>query len=906
MHLSTLERAYNAPSNITTLRNAQNDTIKIETLRTIKNDLVGHEIRKVKYIENGLISIIEEILSNSKDEILYNQAANIISILSHEGPAFVHSILESEIIEEFLSILKSIESSKLSLSILKCLNALADNLPPSTPGQWIKDKRLSTLLYSRNYVLTFRTILFNSNSTTISQQCCDLIIRLLCKTCTKEWEKRALIEVDILEILSTRLATFIISEGLIISNFDSLDSNLLNSIEDIHLSPILEAINILIEGSKDRAYKFLTNETISKVLPISKDDFSPSDIRQTPWGGSYLSGTAVPRSNHNPFEQLLPTIPITEKENESNFPPLGSIGTISKRRSSFHPISEKSTKFSEPIEDIEESSIIPWLLYIAREFYGRRRLLSIKLLVTLYKLQLIRKSRSQTFTALLIPILVRMLDEKSISNCIDLDYTKLVPSILANLIIDNSEMQKVAVDAKAIPKLSIALKSTFEITSGKKLTTWKPFKDVEKSNNDKLGFDGPTIQMRQNMLYREGILQALASIAPFNDDYRKEICDQGILNQIMSSLEPFCNDDITLSTGNSSSTILAACGTVRALTRSVTALRTKLVDADVAKPIIKLLNHRDPEVRIAATKVLANLAMEFSPMKETVGDMIVVKKLCEQAHSANAKLRLESLWALKLLVVNSSKKLKKDIIDELGPNWIKLLIKTDPWDIPENEIIGLIEKNYAPRIYTEDVIMGENEDANIHIESDDYDFNKHTTEDDLAIQEQLLDLIRNLFCGDNASELIDYLLTDIGKDDFFKILLDRLKPKLLPGATRKDNQSNAAPTEIIIKVLYVIVHIAASHYSWRNVIVNQYGLMKQILQLCQNIDREIRIPCCWIVINLTYEDDSNDRNACKTRAIELQKLGFLLQLKKLENDIDLDVRERAKTAVHLMSQLVIS
>jgi len=49
-------------------------------------------------------------------------------------------------------------------------------------------------------------------------------------------------------------------------------------------------------------------------------------------------------------------------------------------------------------------------------------------------------------------------------------------------------------------------------------------------------------------------------------------------------------------------------------------------------------------------------------------------------------------------------------------------------------------------------------------------------------------------------------------------------------------------------------------------------------------------------------DDANDSQACAQRAQELKKLGFLARLENLEHDVELDVRERAKTAVWQMKQ----
>jgi hypothetical protein len=80
--------------------------------------------------------------------------------------------------------------------------------------------------------------------------------------------------------------------------------------------------------------------------------------------------------------------------------------------------------------------------------------------------------------------------------------------------------------------------------------------------------------------------------------------------------------------------------------------------------------------------------------------------------------------------------------------------------------------------------------------------------------------------------------------------------------------------------------------------------MKQVLTYAGHVDREIRAQVCWIAINLTYEDDAGDRVACRQRAAELQKVGFVTHLRRLETDSDLNVRERAKSAMHLMSKLL--
>lgn len=863
-------------------------------------------------------------------------------------------------LESLLSFLLLPVSSQPALASLRCLNAIADNLPPSSISQWAQSGKLAELLYSSKYIRCFEIVIGNAGNTVTSQQACDAVLALLCKTVTHDIHKRALVDCGLLAVLSARLASFVVAEGLVppAPEDPSVDAAVSPSLPPpvppcAHFSPVLEALCILTEGSRTRTRMFLMDPTIRSVLPDFKDDFSPSDIRRAPWGASYFSGSAIPRSRlHSPFDSLLPSASTFSKNNASQpgFPPLSSVTAMPKRRPSFLPTSSGVPTFPlthDTAEELEERTVVSWLLYNVRESRGKRRLLAAKLLVNLHTLNFVKKERGMSFASLLIPLLTSMLEANpaqldgspplaAVYLCSGLHYARAVPAVLATLIMDNQQMQRVAVEGKAITNISRGLRSTFEGSSGRKSSPWQPqrgdrMETDSTSKNPYIGPSGPTRSARKQMEYREGCLKALAAIAPFEEDYRAQICNEGVLPHIIQALEPYhCHtgtDQEAESGGNSASVVLAACAAVRALARSVRALRTKLIEAEVARPILRLMNSANPELRIAATKVLTNLAVDFSAVKESVGESTIVKKLCEQAHSANARLRHESLWALKQLVLNAPKKLKLEVVDELGCSWIKLLIKTDPIDIPEGEVIGLVERDYPPIAAYKgppqpvdnphDVVMGDDSESEVESveamstgaaevasdQSGSFD-TKHTVDDDIQIQAQLMDLLRNLFCGDYASDLVKYVLDEMGQDDFFRIMLDRLRPRTLAGPTRKENYTTPPPNSIVVKVLYVLVHIAACDPKWRDIIASQPALLKQILTFCTHAEREIRSTCCWIAINLTYEDDANDKDGCRRRAIELQEAGFLPHLKRMESDPDLDVRERAKTALHLMTKLM--
>ena len=939
------------------LRQTSDPAAQISLIRHLRNVIIGNETRKASAISSGLIPCLVTCLRSCNEDsgAFYLEAASIITLVAHQGCAFTAPILESEVILLFLQRLRLALPPRETIAILRALNAVASALPSKEPGSWVEDGRLADWIYGATVTASLIPRVQDAAGSLASQQICDLALGLICKTCKIEKHRRTLVDAGLLRILAHRLATFVVSEGLVVPSLETLDfpTSAASTLPDpapacAHLSPVLETIALLIENSQDRIDLLLNDSTLAAVLPQPKTDFSPTETRQAQWGLSLFSGSSLARQRYrNAFDGLLPVFPLKEKTNTPthlNFPPLGSTGPAPRRRPSSQPAASSISTLKiipETHEEKNEKTIIPFLLFLARESRGKRRFLACKLLIIFASYECTSIPRLRSFSGLLVPMLVKMLDldistldecrsSARMYLCDGSQYKKAVPAVLAELIRDDPELQKVAVEAKAIVKLSMSLRSTFS-TPAPKADLWRPFKstemDMQLSTPDcVLGHRGPSPALRQEMAYREGTLRALAAIAPFDDDFRKQVCDQGVLVEIMLSMKPFEGqipgaENRDGATGNSTSTVLAACGAVRALTRSVTALRTKLVDAEVAKTVIKLMNSTDLEVRIAATKVLTNLAMDFSPMKESVGDSSVIKKLCEQAHSANARLRLESIWALKQLVVNAPRKLKQEVVNELGSSWIKLLIRTDPYDIPEGEVIGLIDKDYPPRSKygdTEDVVMSEDSDgeepmtyadaSSEHVSDNEDDFDKHTPEDDLAIQEQVLDLIRNIFVtstlSETAADLVDYVLQEMGTEEFFQIMKARISPRTVYGPTRKDNHVTPAPAGVITRVLYIVLHIAACSQKWRMAIASEHELLKRILSFSSHAEREVRANCCWLAINLMFEDEVSDRASCRRRANELSKLGYRLQLQKLENDPDLDVRERAKTAMTLFSSLL--
>jgi hypothetical protein len=327
-----------------------------------------------------------------------------------------------------------------------------------------------------------------------------------------------------------------------------------------------------------------------------------------------------------------------------------------------------------------------------------------------------------------------------------------------------------------------------------------------------------------------------------------------------------------------------------------------------------------------------------------------LKTLCEHARSVNAQLRLNALWALKHLVLAAEPAVKKTCLGELGEGWLIQLICDDQED----------EAVTKSTLETSALVLEADEDTDMD-HGDDYDDTKvidytstysrpatatsttgHIPElrsdsnymtagmaqarlaqlrdaelspsrrarkDDIAVQEQGLDFIRNFIGGGKEEStstpaMIDFLFNALGQDRVFSILASKLQTRVINRRERRSGNGEARvippQPEIIASVCFILVHIAASEPRHRQLLIAQTELLRSLVPFFNHQHKPVREALCWLSYNLTWEEDKSDIRACANRALELKKLGFLAKLEALERDPELDIRERAKSACHNM------
>ncbi|CUS15388.1 unnamed protein product [Tuber aestivum] len=615
-------------------------------------------------------------------------------------------------------------------------------------------------------------------------------------------------------------------------------------------------------------------------------------------------------------------------------------------RSAALAVPEGGSSRSEVDLEIEESPILPWLISQVRSGDSVTRLMAISVLTNLFRVELVSKKLVHLLILLVLPVLVRLLTEEGKETRVNAGIGSVdtetwaswtiqekAPAILARLVMDSTEMQKAAVDAGAIKKLAAMLKRANELPS----PAMNGHQNGNSHDSGHAAEPGSNLEVAHKMKVKEGGLKCLASLALFKDEYRKAIIETGVVPVLVSSMKPLepiptpVPQQNTVGQGNPPAVLTAACGAIRALSRSVSILRTSLIDAGIALPLFALLRHDDIEVRIASTAAVCNLVLDFSPMRRPILEAGVLDVLCSHAKSENAALRLNALWALKHLVLEAETEVKKKCFEGLGVDWLLGVIRRDVYGDEDGEddemadsedddgddteggmedSIGDLRRMGAGRTGDEEYFDAPEERARswarrfppkatavmAQLERRERDDSLRRKKEDIALQEQGLDFLRNWICGKDRNLMIDHLFESVGKDRVFDILEDKLKHKRY--VKRGELISESPPGEIVTSVVYILVHLATGSLPHKKALIQRVDLLRALSALWNHRLAHVRSGLAWVVINLTWHEEHEDIEEVQTRARELIRLGFDKSLESMSQDSELDIRERVKTARH--------
>lgn len=810
-----------------------------------------------------------------------------------------------------------------------------------------------------------------------------MVENLIVKLCKEEQDKLLCAKRGLLDALAFKLSTFVVRQGFVMPGAETRAQNMgaLGTIPEpasnrAKLGPLLRAICVLIDGSRPRADYLLSSPALVTVFPpvltrLQRTRHTAWEARETP--KPLLNSTSA-------LDTLLPQMHF-QRPMQILFP------SLADSRSSFARLNTNRSyeMFARPDlkETSQESALVPWLVCISREELGITRSNAIRLIAILFQLRCAKATRIPTFASLLLPLLVNMMknpadedigDEDDFETASSIPFPSRLPhdaaATVAALVKDSPELQNRAVTLGAISQIVLGLQTSFVPLPTVCTKHWDPKKHNSidslqarpQDSETGLGPPGLSPLLEFRMRTREKYLLALMSFALYHDDHRKAICDKNAVSMILQGLKPYNLSSEPDISQNSTPTIVAACGALRALTRSPFVIAVVLKDFETCKGVFELLTHPDVCVQKAAIQVVVNLSCDYCRVRSvssaqnlynhmllcvmTHADFIknpgfsrYIPLLCENIRSPNIRLQTEAMWALGNIAYQSELDTKMQLWQSAQADCVKSIISQDPRSPithgPSGEPLGS-RKSYpmaTPNAVGQHVEllnpadmasidhMTDNQGgeamtsasiSNVRMKtleaSEDVEYIKETRKSRTLLVQKALDFIRNLICGPSAAETLEKILADIGSDQLFAILLDRIHPwsiDIAPGGEPPSMQCVMADDQVVISTTSIFVHFAICSQHFADALLAQRKVMEFFLTLFSHHHEDVRRNCVWVVINCLAALREEDMPVCRQRAHKLQELQICAILEHIgEHDKNVDVRERSKVAKRSLDRLL--
>ncbi|KAK4632176.1 hypothetical protein CLAFUW4_02361 [Fulvia fulva] len=976
---------------------------KLDAVKHIKNIIVGQRQRKELAVKHGIIQPLADILSGSTkatgkrrldssgvslqqsqewtiDDELRLQAIYMVGSLASGGQPFLYPLCSADLPTILVHTLSADIGTRLTTATLQALNAIVSFW--STLDESSINYDLWGAVFTAESLEVFDGLLSQPNSSTLARQQLRLVADIISgidESGPPSPNPRSQItNSGILDTLASLVVSHAVEHKLVY--YSGTTSQLPPAPPATALPSILAAISTIITGSTYRAQRFI-------LAPSVRDLFAHSGLDSIDHRASF----GARHGFANPHESLLPLLHVPTSRSISHNPSSNSFPALKALQTSRN--GNGSSESMQATSDIDHSNaVVGWLLVLARSMKGLNRLTALRLLALVanaieadpvgasHRNELHQKTRErQRQLALLgVPLaakLVQAVNEERQTDSSSLpqdgrSVKEQACAVLALLIKGSRDLQIAAVEAGTIKHVCPILKKSFDnVTSAKPMWSSRSATQVDPSApaTCHLGLNTLPSEISHAMLSRESALKAVEALAAREDIHRKAIIDAGVVSCIIDSLKPFSitptaavasnRTQIAPKDGNTTTVILAACRAAQSMSRSVSVLRTSLIDGGIAKPLIQLLQHASLEVQVAATDVCCNLLPDFSPMREEISEADVIKTLVEHARSSYPALRLSSLWALKHLVVNCPKETKFSTLEELGTGWLVGIIQGEQWQMPVGTnstnnggvSVGLSSANAAgeqvdllnpssmdvdnPGPTSDDIMEEDDEDGEVlfdeasntryqssqlrstlHPHAPAFNLKRYLSNircveendeyiarrDEAAIQTQALDFIRNLMNGEDCATLADHIMNQIGSNKVYELLTAKLLPlpRHLTSGTKVYH-----PEDLVLSTIHVIIHLANAGPKHRQMLIAQKPLLQAMLPHFSHSDSRVRVMSVWAVNSLTWIEEDGDRRDARARSNEIKALGIEQAVRALQSDSNLDVRERVKTAIRQFEAL---
>ncbi|KAF2663435.1 ARM repeat-containing protein [Microthyrium microscopicum] len=965
---------------------------KVQALKLLKNDIIGHERRKAATIHQGIIQVLCQAIKaseTSKDtrqsvrgakvagsartinELTLEgqmrlQSIFITTSLAHAGNPFIAPLVAGNVVSHLQDALNlDYAHPKITLESLRALVTITSSLwdDPTDSYRELHNNVSNLIIHPGSLALEsiLRLLGADSESQPPDDQLILVLMLLRYVSIDCEQRQKIIVSAGILDFLAFKLASWIAgNQSLFHLNAPYLLSKFNHCPRRGVYSHLVRAIAAIIGKSKYRSARFMSCRDFLTVFPETPEICSSSDVRDRPSDELHDSESRVL------WERFLPQVSSHTSRSDSygtaSFPPLAS-----------KP--QQPTNLS--------SDAIAWLIHMARSTTGEERVSTMILLSTILNATRLNTQYERHLALLVIPLLVKMISDYKSSTPTVTSVRSCSDAVLAlGLIVSDSEtLQQAAVDADVIQHLCAHTKSAYEYPKQTPKAMWSPDRrsiiaEVRTFDDPrKLGPNGLTLQNAEMAILKARCMSTMSYLIAQSDKSRKIVIDHGYLTYVADCLSPhpISNDDSSLDTEPEKElmpciAILAAMELVTALSRSISVLRTSLIDAKIAIPIFDLARNKNMEIKISAVNVLTNLVMHFSPMRDSLVRVGVQHLLIEYARSSNIELKKGALWAFKHLVlaIDSGKAIKW--LEELGPGYLMSLLNgesssqkshlaianvrgekvdllneepdmdvdgplvpsEDEQDQESNSIFKSIEAEYGPPINYLPKLRP--------MKYAEHHQSARSRRDDIELQHHALDIVRNMTSEptEHLPVIIDQILNLLGSPRFFEIVISKFKPRYSSTATSNTPTTSTAgkrptlttpgsserhiphvhdaPTyidstpythpDVIMSACYVIAHFANGRSTQRTLVLSQPHLLNLLSPHFLHPKVEIRKACLWFVHNSLWGDNNDDGKAVRQRASELRKAGLEERCRLLLGDPVMDIHETAKLVTDMFVKIL--
>ena len=480
---------------------------------------------------------------------------------------------------------------------------------------------LADTVFATPHLHCFYSIIASAPRAWWAESITNAAVSLISPLCRETRHQVALAKAGVLDALAVKVASFVVARGQVVPGADILaeKEGLRDAIPEpatsrLDICAVLDAVASIMGDSRLRAYMLLCAPSILAIFP-QLDFESPTHDIHAVWRALSLGGVSSTFNQQSlgALDFLLPAIPSQPSRGHllsahiAAFPPLGASsrehlpslvhdGGGSKRSAGFRQpdvegggASLSSGLCPEGYGEERESPMVPWLISLVRSSSGLERLMAASVLTSLFKAGFASKSREAAMALLVIPLLLRMLDEAASSassggtsgtsgttttgweggdSSESLEkqaITEAAVTVLARLVANSDVLQKAAVDGNAIKILAKLLKESYEPVSTRfSPRPWNPTPtssaspsrsetpvaglrvgnrggqvavvDDGAAADSRLGPAGQNSQLAYRIRLREATLKALTALVAVKYEYQKAFVDQDVMVYVVASL----------------------------------------------------------------------------------------------------------------------------------------------------------------------------------------------------------------------------------------------------------------------------------------------------------------------------------------------------------------------------------